>query len=206
MTQQPSHSAETDEPQLPDRLVTIAAQLFSIKGYHATTTRELSEEMGLTKSTLYHYIEGKEDVLFAICMQAMQRISLAARQAVEEQSAADEKIAAFVRAHMMTLLTDQAENRVMLVELRNLTGAAGAKVRAQRREYEQFLADLMDSAQRQAILRDDVSSRLLSLELLGMMNWTTFWYSAKTEAGPAEIADLYVTLFFNGAMRPDHGG
>ncbi len=48
-------------------LVRAAVGLFIRKGYHATTTREIAREAGVSIGSLYEYIKTKEDVLYLVC-------------------------------------------------------------------------------------------------------------------------------------------
>lgn len=44
-------------------LLLAAAELFTTKGYAATTTRAVAERAGMRQATMYHYFGGKEDLL-----------------------------------------------------------------------------------------------------------------------------------------------
>lgn len=46
-----------------------AFRLFSEKGFHKTSTREIADACGMSKGQLYHYISSKEDILFLIYKQ-----------------------------------------------------------------------------------------------------------------------------------------
>ncbi len=46
------------------RIVDAASKLFSQKGYHRTTMRNISEESGIELSYLYKFISSKDDILF----------------------------------------------------------------------------------------------------------------------------------------------
>lgn len=49
------------------QIVNAAVRLFTEKGFHKTTTREIANESGFSIGTLYEYIESKEDVLYLVC-------------------------------------------------------------------------------------------------------------------------------------------
>lgn len=49
------------------QIVEAAVRLFSDKGFHKTTTREIAKESGLSNGALYEYVASKEDVLFLVC-------------------------------------------------------------------------------------------------------------------------------------------
>ncbi len=49
-----------------DRILTTAARLFTEQGYDATSLREISDELGVTKAALYYHFPSKEDILSAL--------------------------------------------------------------------------------------------------------------------------------------------
>jgi AcrR family transcriptional regulator len=46
-----------------EELLAAAAELFTTRGYTATTTRALAERAGIRQASMYHYVGGKEDLL-----------------------------------------------------------------------------------------------------------------------------------------------
>ncbi|WP_330329564.1 TetR/AcrR family transcriptional regulator [Streptomyces sp. NBC_00536] len=46
-----------------EELLGAAAQLFTVRGYAATTTRAVAELAGMRQATMYHYFGGKEELL-----------------------------------------------------------------------------------------------------------------------------------------------
>jgi len=56
-----------------DRILKKALELFSNKGYDATSVREICEAAGITKPTLYHFYGSKEGVYRAIVDGALER-------------------------------------------------------------------------------------------------------------------------------------
>ena len=49
-----------------ERILDAATVLFSEKGYHATTMREIASAVGIKAASLYNHFPGKEDVLHRI--------------------------------------------------------------------------------------------------------------------------------------------
>jgi TetR/AcrR family transcriptional regulator len=56
-----------------DRILLKALELFSERGYDATSVREICEAAGVTKPTLYHFYGSKEGVYRAIVEGALER-------------------------------------------------------------------------------------------------------------------------------------
>ncbi|MEW2415709.1 helix-turn-helix domain-containing protein [Streptomyces sp. NPDC046866] len=46
-----------------EELLCAAAELFTVRGYAATTTRTVAERAGMRQATMYHYFGGKEELL-----------------------------------------------------------------------------------------------------------------------------------------------
>lgn len=56
----------TFEVRSSDRILQSALELFSTRGYDATSVREICEAAGITKPTLYHFYGSKEGVYRAL--------------------------------------------------------------------------------------------------------------------------------------------
>src|SRR4051812_14433566 len=54
---------ERPGPYTLDSLVEVAAQAFLQRGYDATSMEDLSRAAGITKSSFYHHVSGKEALL-----------------------------------------------------------------------------------------------------------------------------------------------
>jgi AcrR family transcriptional regulator len=52
------------------RIMSAALELFIHKGFAATTTRELAEQLGFTKAALYYHFRTKDDLLEALVTPA----------------------------------------------------------------------------------------------------------------------------------------
>lgn len=53
------------------QILDVAADLFIEKGYDATSLREISEKIGVTKAALYYHFANKQDILRALAEPAM---------------------------------------------------------------------------------------------------------------------------------------
>lgn len=58
--------AEATEKAVEQRLLDAAIQLFTERGYTATSVREIVERAGVTKPALYYHFASKEDLYLAI--------------------------------------------------------------------------------------------------------------------------------------------
>src|SRR5439155_7896810 len=58
--------ARTQEPAVRRRLVEAATRLFAEKGYEGASVSEIVAAAGVTKGSMYHYFQAKDDLLFEI--------------------------------------------------------------------------------------------------------------------------------------------
>jgi TetR/AcrR family transcriptional regulator len=56
-----------------ERILSTALDLFAVKGYDATSVREICEAAGITKPTLYYFYGSKEGVLRALLIGGFER-------------------------------------------------------------------------------------------------------------------------------------
>lgn len=62
-----------------------AIKLFSKKGFHSTTLREISKESGITLGNLYDYINTKEDILYIVQEKATEAVREKVLKGEEDQ-------------------------------------------------------------------------------------------------------------------------
>ena len=100
MTQTPAsadaaHSADrhtSDAADTKARALAIALDLFSRNGYDATSMREISEELGVTKAALYYHFAGKEDLVRGILEEFMSSISAVVTWATSSPAPSPEEV------------------------------------------------------------------------------------------------------------------
>ncbi len=80
------------------RLLDAALQLFSSKGYAATSVRELVEAAGVTKPVLYYYFKNKEGLYLALMGDALGDFFQVAEQARTAPGSVAERICGYCTA------------------------------------------------------------------------------------------------------------
>ncbi|WP_405441544.1 TetR/AcrR family transcriptional regulator [Streptomyces avidinii] len=63
-----------------EELLCAAAELFTARGYAATTTRAVAERAGMRQATMYHYFGGKEELLAELLESTVAPSLVLARQ------------------------------------------------------------------------------------------------------------------------------
>ena len=76
------------------RIVEVALELITDRGFAATSTREIAERLGVTKAALYYYFRTKDDLLSAIVGPATAELEALIERAVTERAVTDASSAA----------------------------------------------------------------------------------------------------------------
>ncbi len=92
-----------DNPAL-GRALDAAVGLFSRKGYTATSTREVAKILGIQKASLYYHVESKEDLLFLICQQSLERIQSDVETAIRDCQDPLDRTRTLICSHLESLL------------------------------------------------------------------------------------------------------
>ena len=155
-------------------ILDAAAEEFAAVGYDAATLARIGDRVGLTKAALYHYVDGKQQLLAALFSDAADEIAERAATAVGPDATPTERLAAFARAHVEVAVTS-AGGQVLKENLDALLTTDAT--RAARRRHEELLA---------VIVRDGIASgdfRPVSVPattklLFGALNTVPRWFDA----------------------------
>jgi AcrR family transcriptional regulator len=62
------------EPDTRGRIQRVAIELFTERGYEATSLREIAEQLGVTKAALYYHFRTKDDIIDSLVDDRMARV------------------------------------------------------------------------------------------------------------------------------------
>jgi AcrR family transcriptional regulator len=176
-----------------EEIFAAAADIWWIKGYHATSMNDLAEAMHMRKASLYHHIESKETLLYEMSVSSMHHIIEAAASATSSDP--EERLRQVVTRHIEALLDDRSHHATALVELRSLTPEQRQHVIELRDHYDSLIDEAVRAVQSKTGRWPNVSARLVRLGLLGMLNWTVFWFSPDGPETAATIAEKFGAIF-----------
>jgi AcrR family transcriptional regulator len=181
-----------------DQILAVAAELFSRRGYHATTMRDLGDRAGLLPGSLYAHFSGKEEILYQIVVEAAGQF-LGGMEALRARpDSPEERLRAAMRAHIQVVARDLDGARVFLHEWRALRGTRRAEIGKLRRRYEAMWDEIIRDL-------DPIDQKLARLLVLSAANWTYVWYDPRGQLGPDEIADRYTDLLLAGLKGNGRG-
>jgi len=96
-----------------EQIFNAVIHLFSKKGYHSTTLREISKESGITLGNLYDYISTKEDILSIIQEKATQAVMDAISKEREEHLDPVEKLKNLINSELNAM--DKYQELILII-------------------------------------------------------------------------------------------
>lgn len=175
-------------------VVATAAKLFAERGYDGTSMSELTEATGLAAGGLYHYIEGKDDLLIAICDELLEPLLKQAREIVATGAPPVNQLRELVGAWVAHVVEHRDHMLVFTQERQAIESQARwRRVRSQRKAFEKILDEVLARGETDGsmIFAD---RRLSLLALLGMVNYTPQWVRPGGRLSAQEIADGYCAM------------
>jgi AcrR family transcriptional regulator len=176
-----------------EEIFAVAADIFWDKGYHATSMNNIADASGLRKASLYHHITSKEALLYEMSLSSMHHIIDAVAAATSHDP--EERLREVIARHVEALLSDRSRHATMLLELRSLSDLQRQHVVDLRSRYDNMIDESIRAVQAATGRWPDVSTRHVRLSLLGMLNWTVFWFSSKGAETPRDIAESFARVF-----------
>lgn len=175
-------------------VVATAAELFAERGYDGTSMSELTAATGLAAGGLYHYIEGKDDLLIAICDELLEPLLERAREIVAEQAPPVEQLRELVTAWVAHVVEHRHHMLVFTQERQAIERERRwRRVRSQRKAFEKILDEVLARGEGDGSMTF-ADRRLSLLALLGMVNYTPQWVRPGGRLSADEIADGYCAM------------
>ena len=185
-----------------EKIHAAAARLFAQKGYHGTSIRDLAQELGLQKSSLYNHFHSKEDLLFhlvdELMDQALERIEAVSSPAATPK----EKLSAFIRFYTNIYAAEPDRLTVLINELDNLSPEQKRVVLAKERRYVKAIKDILEEAAQAGLLRG-IPPAVAIFAFFGMVHYTPKWYQPEGAVSPEELGRLFEAIFCHGVFSAE---
>ncbi|MEU8569183.1 TetR/AcrR family transcriptional regulator [Streptomyces pathocidini] len=184
----------------PESLLAVAVEVFIERGYDGTSMEHLSRAAGISKSSIYHHVRGKEELLRLAISRALDALFGILREPDAEHGRALDRLE-YVTRRTAEVLMAELPYVTLLLRVRGNTDTERWAM-ARRREFDQQVAELLKQAAADGDLRNDVDARLATRLLFGMINSIAEWY--RPHGGRAghhegeDVAEAVVKLAFAG--------
>ncbi len=161
-------------------IVEASVRLFTEKGYHETTTREIAKASGIAIGTLYEYIQSKEDILYLVCDAIHREMEARLRDALEGLIAPREALTAAMGQFIR--VCDRMQDSIILVyrETQSLAPESAKYVLRNEARMARIFERIIDDGVKSGVFirRSDAEQRLMAhnIVVLGHMWAFRRWF------------------------------
>ncbi|MEO7147053.1 MAG: TetR/AcrR family transcriptional regulator [Terrimesophilobacter sp.] len=179
-----------------DSILAVAVELFIRHGYEATSMGLLAENLGITKSAIYHHVPSKEHLLRLALDRALGGLESVLADPLASTGPSIDRLR-FVLHSAVAVLTEELPFVTLLLRLRGNTPLEREALE-RRRAFNRAVADLVDQAHADGAIRDDIDARTLTRLLFGMINSIVEWYRPDGPVDATTLSDDVVAVAFTG--------
>lgn len=189
-----------------NQIVLAAIKLFSQKGYHKATLRELAEEAGLSYGNVYDYVGSKEDIFSLIHDYAANLTVQALQDSIANVTDPVEKLRRIVRAEFK--LMDQFADAILLIyqESHILSKPFLYKLLQKERQHVELLEKAIEESIDKGQLRK-CNIRLTANFIKSMIDaWVIKRWDLRGFVNRLEAEQSIMDLVFNGLLAEPGSG
>jgi len=185
-----------------DRLIDTAAEVFYARGYRQSNINDIAAALHLSRSSVYHYFRNKKAILAALLerevlipynanLQLMERRDLKPSERLRE--AVIYGIVRRLSGEPRFLVLSRLEADGMPNDLTEFYNGSKRQILEQ---YTRMISDCIAAGEFRK-----VDPHIAAFAIIGMANWTSWWYSPSGRMSPKEIGDAIVDIGLLGLAR-----
>jgi AcrR family transcriptional regulator len=188
-----------------DDIVSAAAKVFRTKGYHAATVRDIADEVGLLKGSLYHHFDSKEELLYLVVKEPIAQMYRTMAEIAEADEQAVDKLKRAISAHLEAFDRHYPHLFVYLREREAVKRRFREKIGFSPKDYERCWQQILCEGVESGEFRSDLDIQVTSYGLLGMLNWLYKWYDPQGRLSVQKVAEQFTTLALAGLAADKSG-
>lgn len=188
------------------RVLGASVEIFSKRGYRATSMNDIAAEVGLSKPTLYHYFRSKEDILVRLYEELLAESVNGARAIVAAASGPLEALRGVISFRVRHTCEKQAIHKVFFEEEDEIPADLLHTVIEQRREFENICKAAVAEHLAATGITLPTTATVYVNTCLGAANWVYKWFDPAGGRDPRTLGEDMATLLLQplmAASRPE---
>ncbi len=171
-----------------------AAALFAARGFAATSLQDIASEVGLSRTSMYYYFPSKEALLDALIRGVTQRTtSIFAKLDGTPGQTHTERLAEAARQLVMWVTDPHTHFKLVDRSELELPEDLAKVHRDTKRRVLAQMTKLIEEGAHDGEFRP-VDARVAAFAILGMCNWTAWWFSPEGELDRKDVAERIADL------------
>jgi AcrR family transcriptional regulator len=178
----------------------IAVEVFNKHGFEATSMSVLADNLGISKSAIYHHVPSKGDLLRLALDRALDGLEAILEEPGACEGRADDRLE-YVLRRTIDVMVAELPFVTLLLRVRGNTEVERVAM-TRRRAFNSRVTQLVKAASSEGTLRSDVDPGVTSRLLFGTINSIVDWYRPGETITARKLADDFITMTFDGLRLP----
>lgn len=187
-----------------EEILKVATEIFSRKGYHATTLEEIGSELGMTRPAFYHYFQSKRDLLEEICAEAVDEADKVVRGAIDDRHPSITAKLQDVLISYAVLVTRAPSTAIVMRNFEEMSHAQQQNLARRRRTREAWVRALIAGGIESGEFTCP-SPTIATLSIFEAIQGIQGWYDPEGKLSVEEVCAATIELFLRGLLVRDKG-
>jgi AcrR family transcriptional regulator len=171
-------------------ILMATAEVLNRDGYHAMSLEDVAEKVDLTKATLYHYFNGKDELVSACLALVGAEVNERLRQLAEqnEELSATDSLRALLADQLTIMLIDYPEAARLFAQPLDWLPEHMKLIRSLREEHDAVFRAVINKGSKSGEFSAEDPN--LSLHCIyGAMNYAPVWVRTNSRAAARRVID-----------------
>lgn len=187
--QQPLSRVARKRNERIDAILHLAAQVVAEHGYHNTSLEMVADRVDLTKASLYHYFDSKDD-LFSACFQAVAEKTIARLAAVADAAPTPlDALRDLILEQLEIVVHDDPDMARLFLQHQDWPESMREKHRHWRSLHEEIFVAVVEDGVASGQLRPR-DPRVALHCLHGSINFVPIWFRSRSAAEDRKTLSL----------------
>jgi AcrR family transcriptional regulator len=189
-----------------EAVIAAAARAFNDRGFHNTSLDDIAAALGVSKPTVYYYVESKEQLLFECFQAGLERIREGLRTVEHAPLSARERLGVVVRHYARAVASEYGWCMVR-AEDEDLGPELSGRIKAMKSEIDRGMRRLLEQGIAEGSI-EPCDTKMTAFAMAGALNWIAHWYRDNQPMNAAQLAEKFVEVFETGLLprsRPAGG-
>lgn len=193
-----SERIEAKRAALRSRIIEVALKAFSARGFEATTTIGIADQLQMTGPALYHYFRTKEELLFACLDHTLEQQVTEVTAVVHGHEPPEIRLDRLVRKQVAFELRQGSAASLINAHLygpqyltRMLSAARREALRVKQRALVQMYRGLISEGMASGQFTDG-NVGIAAFDVLALIQYTGVWYRPRKGRSAGEVIEAQV--------------
>lgn len=171
------------------RILAAAVEVFSRRGYRATSMNDVAAGVGLSKPTLYHYVATKQDLLVQIYQQVLDESLASARAIVASAPSPLDAVRALIVERVAYTCEHRDLLKICFEEESELPPDLARPILERRRAFEAVVLEAVEAHLTASGTQLPMPAKVYVNTCLGAANWAYKWFHPEGALTPRQLGE-----------------